>query len=239
MKILLYKWMMVVLLVGLTGTTLRAQDSEVIFERTVGDQTMTVAVQREMPVIYRQHPVHGFAIRNNVAYDATGTPNLGIEIPLGDHVSLGANAGFKWWDRFLFWDKDTDKAAKWRHLMIAPEVRYYPAYIGAGHFISTDLIYMHYNVAAIDAPFNLYKDLVDHRFQGNFYGLGLSYGYSWWIGRRWRFEAEAGLAGGWRKAQEFECAWCGKDLGTKKGMVLIPKVGLNFIYTLGKIAKDE
>lgn len=229
--------MMVVLLVVLTGTTLRAQDSEVIFERTIGDEVMTVAVQREAPVILRQHPVHGFALRNNLAYDAIGTPNLGFEIPLSDNVSIGGSFGFKNWDRILFWDKNQDNPAKWRNMVIMPEFRYYPAFIGAGHFFGADLMYMHYNAGGLKIPF--YKDLQDHRVQGNMYGMGLFYGYSWWIGRRWRFEAEIGLSGGWRSERVFECAWCGKDLGTNKGMVLIPKVGLNFVYTMGKIAKDE
>ncbi len=29
------------------------------------------------------------SLRNNLAYDATGTPNLSVEVQVGDHVSVG------------------------------------------------------------------------------------------------------------------------------------------------------
>lgn len=239
MSELFKKCLWVALLLGMTATAMPAQNGEVIFERAVGGDTLTVSLQRDTTLILRQHPVHGFALRNNVAYDATGTPNLGFEIPLGDHASLGGSFGFKWWDRILFWDKDTENPSKWRNLVIEPEFRYYLDYIGNGHFFGADLMYMHYNAGALRFPLNIYRDLQEHRLQGNFYGLGLFYGYSWWIGRRWRFEAEVGLSGGWRSERVFECVWCGKELGPNRGVTLLPKVGLNFVYTLGKTAKQE
>jgi hypothetical protein len=66
------------------------------------------------------------AVRNNVLWDATGTPNLGLEVTLSKHFTLGLDAAFKPWPRFLAWDNDVNTDAHWRHLTLAPELRYYP-----------------------------------------------------------------------------------------------------------------
>ena len=61
--------------------------------------------KQEQPVVYRkQNPAAAFSLRNNLAWDATGSLNLGFEIPLGRHASIGSSFGFKSWDRFLFWE---------------------------------------------------------------------------------------------------------------------------------------
>ena len=66
------------------------------------------------------------SIRNNLLYDATGTPNLGLEFQVGDHVSVGVNGSFKSWPRFLAWDNDVEaNPQRWRHFLVAPEARYY------------------------------------------------------------------------------------------------------------------
>ena len=57
---------------------------------------------------------HGASIRTNLFYAGSGTPNLGLEIPVSKHVSLGGNFGLKPWPRFLAWDNDKMKEKKWK-----------------------------------------------------------------------------------------------------------------------------
>ncbi len=33
------------------------------------------------------------AVRTNLAYAASAAPNIGLEVPVGEHFSLGFNAG--------------------------------------------------------------------------------------------------------------------------------------------------
>ena len=92
----------------------------------------------------------GISVRNNLLWDLTGSPNLGIEIPLSEHWSIGANGELKTWPRFFPWDKGTkDDARQWKYFTVVPEVRYYPESVYNGWFFGGDLIYSHYNASKI------------------------------------------------------------------------------------------
>lgn len=181
----------------------------------------------------------GVALRTNLFYAASATPNIGLEIPVGEHLSLGFNAGIKPWPRWLAWDWDKTVEQKWRHLLIAPELRFWPSGVYDRFFVGTDLIYTHFNVGAVQFPFGMYPRVRDHRLQGDFYGLGLFAGWSWWLSDHWRLEAEAGLGAGYANAREFDCAYCGAEVGRQQGPVLVPKLGLNLSYNLARRQKRK
>ena len=181
----------------------------------------------------------GIALRTNLFYAASATPNIGLEIPVGEHFSLGFNAGIKPWPRWLAWDWDKTVEKKWRHLLIAPELRFWPAGVYDKLFVGADLIYTHFNVGAVQFPFGLYSRVRDHRLQGDFYGLGVFAGWSWWLSDHWRLEAEAGLGAGYADAREYECAYCGAEVGRQQGPVLVPKLGLNLSYNLARRQKRK
>ena len=173
------------------------------------------------------------SIRNNLIYDASGSLNIGVEYPLGRRISVGANLGLKTWPRFLFWDTEyVNNTTHWKHILAAPEFRYYLDQVYDGWFAGVDLIYTHYNVGNVKFPFGLYPDVAEHRVQGDFFGGGLFMGYSWWIGSHWRIEAEAGLGVGLAAYEKFECAHCGTRLGEESKLALVPKLGLNIAYNL-------
>ena len=56
-------------------------------------------------------------ISNNLLYDATLTPNIGVDVKVDSTWSVGANFGLN------AWDIDKAKNKKWRHLLVAPHVR--------------------------------------------------------------------------------------------------------------------
>ena len=189
------------------------------------------------------------SIRTNLLYDATATPNLAMEFQLGEHFSLGLNGGLKPWPRWLAWDWDQENPVKWRHLSVAPEFRWYPRTAFDGWFLGVNALYLHYNAGKLQFPFGLYPALRDSRLQGDFYGGGLSGGYSWYLSAHFRLELELGLQAGYYKATQYECPHCGKELGTPSGVGLIPKLGVNIAYdfkrrqarqkVLGQIRKEE
>ena len=167
------------------------------------------------------------AIRNNLIYDATLTPNLGFDIRVDSLWTLGAVVGLNAWDI----DKDSNK--KWRHLLISPNVR---RWLGDVPFhksyVEGDLIYSHFNVGNTKIPFGLYSAVKDHRLQGDLVALGGKYGYSWILARHWRIEAEAGIAVGYAWFKEYECATCGQQLGNGDRIFLLPQLGINVVYII-------
>jgi hypothetical protein len=196
--------------------------------------------RQEQKVIYRkQNPATIFALRNNIAYDATGTMNLALEVALGQHASIGGIFGFKAWDRFLLWDNSPAILSKWRHLSLVPEFRYYLGEVSRGHYVGADLMYIHYNMGSIKLPFNLYPVLHDQRVQGDLLGGGLFYGYAFPLGNHWRIEAELGLSAGWYSDIAYECPSCGRMIGSRSGAALLPKIGVNIVYTINKKEKGE
>ena len=82
-----------------------------------------------------------FTISNNLLYDATLTPNLRLGARLSPHWSLGLTAGYR------PWPTDDNESKKWKHLLLAPDARYWTDSVNVHHFFGFNLIYSHYNVA--------------------------------------------------------------------------------------------
>ncbi len=178
------------------------------------------------------------SVRTNLLWDAAAEPNIGLEFPVGKHVSLGANAGIKAWPRWLFWDNDyQQKTNQWRNFAVVPEVRYYFDQVYDGVFVGADAIYTHFNVGNVTFPFHMYPEVEQYRLQGSFWGGGLFAGYSWWLGQHIRIEAEAGVAAGLAAYDKFDCAYCGTKLGETRKPAVVPKLGVNIAWN--PVAKDK
>ena len=72
-----------------------------------------------MSLITTRAGAQTLALRTNLLYDATLSPNLGVEVRLDSTWSAGINVGFN------AWDIDKSKNKKWRHILIAPNIRHY------------------------------------------------------------------------------------------------------------------
>lgn len=171
------------------------------------------------------------AVRNNLLYDATLTPNLGLEYHLDTIWSVGVNGGLN------AWDIDKAKNKKWRHLMISPFLRHYNTQNGFRSdtlrhrtFWGLHSVYSHYNAGNVSFPFGLYPDVKDSRLQGDLVSLGGSYGHSWRLTSHWLLEAELGLSLGYSWYDEYECPQCGAFLGRSNKLFLLPKLGLNIVW---------
>lgn len=174
------------------------------------------------------------ALRNNLLYDATLTPNLGTEIRVDSLWTVGLNVGINAWDI----DEQTNK--KWRHLLISPNVRKYfnlkqdslNLNVRRANYLEINGIYSHFNVGNTRIPFGLYSAVKNHRLQGDLVALGGKYGYSWILSRDWRVEAEAGLAIGYAWFKEYECDHCGTFYGKGDRIFLLPQLGINIVYII-------
>lgn len=168
-----------------------------------------------------------FVLRNNLAYDAALTPNLGVELRFDSaRWSLGLNAGFR------PWPTDDQAEKKWRHLLLAPELRHWTndsTFQTRGAYWGMNLVYSHYNASNLHFPFGLYSAVRHHRLQGDLAAIGAFYGYSWRLSRLLRLEAEAGLGVGYTWAKKYDCAHCGTYYGRDNKPILVPKVALNIV----------
>lgn len=169
------------------------------------------------------------ALRTNLLYDATLSPNLGAEVRIDSLWSLGMTVGFNAWDI----DNRPQHNKKWRHFLVAPKVRYYlnDTLMHKG-YLEINGIYSHYNVSNVKFPFGLYKSVRDRRLQGDLLALGGKYGYSWILARDWRIEAEAGVAVGYAWFKEYDCPHCGSYLGEGDRIFLLPQLGINVVYII-------
>ena len=219
------------------------------FEKIVKSAVFGLALLITLPILGHAQNVpgesrdtvsrwQGMSIRTNLLWDGAAEPNIGVEFPVGKHVSLGANAGIKTWPRWLFWDNDNVQNTRhWRNYAVVPEVRYYFDQVYDGFFVGGDAIYTHFNVGNVTFPFNMYPEVENHRVQGSFWGGGLFVGYSWWLGQHFRIEAEAGVAAGLAAYDKFDCGHCGTKTGEVRKPAVVPKLGVNIAWN--PVARDK
>ena len=126
--------------------------------------------------------VHGqkTAVKNNLIYDATATPNLALEIALGKKTTLELGAGY---NPFTF---SENKKAK--HWLVQPELRLWTCEAFNGHFFGIHGHAAQFNVGGWDIPVGRLEIFKDNRYQGYLYGGGISYGYQWLLSPRWNLE---------------------------------------------------
>lgn len=172
-----------------------------------------------------------FAIKTNVLYDATATPNLQAEVKVAPRHTVGVSAGFNPWPLKENFTYDGDNR-KMRHVLVQPMWRYWFCSAFAGHFVSTNVAYIHYNVSNIKFPLGLYPGVDKERRQGNTFAIGASYGYSWILSPRWSIEAEGGVDVGYANSKRYKYHHCGMYMGNEKHAVLMPKLALNFILNI-------
>ena len=166
------------------------------------------------------------ALRTNLLYDATLSPNLGVDVRVDSLRTVGLLVGLN------AWDIDKEKNKKWRHALFSLRARKYRDSLFHKGYYEADLIYSHYNVGNTKIPFGLYSAVKDRRLQGDLVALGGKYGYSWILARNWRIEAEAGVAIGYAWFKEYDCDHCGTFLGNGDRIFLLPQLGVNVVYII-------
>lgn len=165
-------------------------------------------------------------VKNNLLYDATATPNLGFDVRVAPRWTVGVLAGY---NPFPLHDAER----KWKHVLIAPETRYWLCSAFSGHFVGANLLYSHYNVGGLHLPFGLVKRLRNERYQGDLYGIGASYGYSWMLSNRWSIEANAGLGYGYTHYKRYNCIKCGNYKGIDaKHHLMLTQLGISIVYNI-------
>ena len=149
-----------------------------------------------------------FAVKTNVLYLATLTPNLGLEFGLGRRTTLELSGGYHPWktegtrnsEGVLSGDK------KLEHWLARGEFKYWLDGRFSGHYFGVQGLYVDFDIHGYEIPLMLEKDYYN---SGTAYGGGVSYGYHWVWSRRWGVEFSVGagvIQAEYTKTDCLECA---------------------------------
>ena len=165
------------------------------------------------------------ALKTNLLYDATTTPNLGAELAMGKKPTLQLFYGLNPW-KFA-----SDRTKQLRHWLLMPEYRYWTCQKFNGHFFGIHALGGQYNVGGIDLPNPVFKDLDEKRYEGWYAGGGLTYGYQWLLSRHWNLEASVGVGYIRFHYKEFPCTECGALIQENNKNYFGPtKLALSLMY---------
>ena len=136
------------------------------------------------------------AVKTNFIHGAAATPNLAAEFEVGRKTTLDLYGGYNW---FEFNDN-----TKWKHYILQPEFRWWFCERFNGNFVGLHVHAGEFNVGNV-GPFRILRD---GRYEGYFYGGGVSFGHHWILSDRWGFELELGLGYARMEYDQFRCAEC-------------------------------
>lgn len=161
------------------------------------------------------------ALKSNLLFGAILSPGIGAEVRLGEKYTLDVAFSINPWNQ--------NSTKKFNHLLIQPEFRYWFCDPFAGHFVGIHAAYSNFNISG--TGFSDY--MKDHRFEGNFYGGGISYGYQWYLSPRWSLEATIGAGYLYIDYDRYECKECGKKQESAGKNYFGPtKAGISIIYMI-------
>ncbi len=144
------------------------------------------------------------AIKSNLAADLTTTINLGTEIGLTPKTTLDLYANYNPWS--------LGGHKQFKHFLFQPEYRYWFCERFSGHFIGVHAHAGVFNVGGISMPFGVWNKLKTNRYEGEFIGAGISYGYQWVLGKHWNLEGNIGIGYAYINNDRYNCKTCGKLL---------------------------
>ncbi len=154
-------------------------------------------------------------LKTNALYLAAMSPNIGAEFRINRHVTLN----FEAMGSLLKVGKIDTKM-----LAFSPEARYwFSARPQAGHFMG---------LMAIASNYDLLLD--DTRHKGDSWGGGLTYGYSFVLGRRWSLETTIGVGAVRVNEKKFidETEEEPEHANNTKWTLAPLKAGVTFVYLL-------
>lgn len=153
------------------------------------------------------------------------SPNLGVELKLSERFTLETGVHYN------PFPAGGDK--RWKHWFVQPELRYWMCQPYGGHFFGANLMYGVYNVAKARLPFGLFKGVRSERYEGDFTGVGISYGYHFILSPRWGLETSIGVGFLHTRYERYRCAHCGEKTGSGNRNFIAPtKASISLVYMM-------
>lgn len=173
--------------------------------------------------ILQSADAQNLALKTNILYWSTTTPNIGAEMSIAKKHSVQLFYGLNPWK--------SSEGKSLRHWVLQPEYRYWFCESFNGWFLGAHLMGGQFNVGNVDLPFSFWNDLKDHRYEGWYAGGGVSVGYQWMFSRHWNFEASIGLGYDYIQYKKYKCGNCGEKIKSSHKHYLGPtKAALSLLY---------
>lgn len=170
------------------------------------------------------------AIKTNLLYGAYAyTPNLSLEVGVGKRSTLDIGGGYNPWNL----NGSSANNKKLVHWLGQIEYRYWLCNKFNGHFFGIHALGTQFNIAKHELPLLFGKGSEAFRYQGWGVGVGISYGYSFYLAKRWSLEANVGVGYARLHYDKYDCVKCGRKLGTENRNYFGPtKAGISLIYLI-------
>lgn len=170
------------------------------------------------------------ALKTNLLYGGyTLTPNLSLEVSLGGRSTLDMGAGFNPWNA----QGSANNNKKLAHLLGQIEYRYWFCNRFEGHFLGVHALGTQFNIAGHELPMLFGKGSANYRYEGWGAGAGISYGYSFYLGKRWSLEANIGVGYAQLHYNKYDCIKCGNSIGPEVRHYFGPtKAGLSLVFLI-------
>ena len=178
------------------------------------------------------------ALKHNFAYDALLTPNLSLEFAMGNKFTFDTRFG---WNSFVFnldHKSPNYSETKWAHWMAQPELRYWFCDVFNGWFLGLHGHVGQMNVGKVNIPYPLILEnkesvMKNHRYQGWFYGGGLSLGYQWVLSTRSSLEFSLGAGYARVLYEKSSCTRCAPKDGKGVANYVGPsKATISYVFFL-------
>lgn len=175
------------------------------------------------------------AVKTNLLYGATTTPNIGAELGLGRKSTIQLFYGLNPWT----FNSGSDGERKAKHWLLMPEYRWWTCTRFSGWFFGVHAMGGQFNAGNVNLPVpgvffggdNLQRELKDYRYEGKFLGGGATVGYQWILNKHWNLEAELGLGYDHVWYDKYPCAECGTLVeSSSTNYAGITKLGLSILY---------
>ncbi len=133
-----------------------------------------------------------FSVKTNVLYWATLSPNLALEVALGEKTSLEMTVGFSSVHSNTVADETTPDRKEFKHFLIKPEFKYWFQERMDGFFVGLHALWASYKIEGIKVPALFEKG---YAYDGSAFGGGVAGGYLWRAADRFgvEFNVAAGI----------------------------------------------
>lgn len=151
-----------------------------------------------------------------------GTVGAEFNYAVAQNWSLNAGARVNPW---TFNKGDAERQSQLRHQTYAVGVRFWPWYVYSGLWFGAKAQYQEYNRGGFNGKMKTEE--------GDAFGLGLEFGYSWLVTHAFNLNFGLGGWGGHTKYTQYECAYCGRRTEEGDKFFFLPNeliIGLVFVF---------
>ena len=152
------------------------------------------------------------------------SPNLGVELKLSERFTL--EAGF----HYNPFPAGGDR--RWKHWFVQPELRYWMCQLRRT-FLRGKPDVRRVQRSKARLPFGLFKGIRSERYEGDFTGVGISYGYHFILSPRWGLETSIGVGFLHTGYERYRCSHCGERTGSgNRNLVAPTKAAISIVYMI-------